>query len=95
MAIQFYISEKELDEEMQELVIKINNIKSEKRILEKTLKDEIVSSDEQLENLEILKEVLKNKDERDMEDLKYMFRLLIHHIELINTKPLEIKIFIK
>ena len=90
-----HISEKELDEEMQELVIKINNIKSEKRILEKTLKDEIVSSDEQLENLEILKEVLKNKDERDMEDLKYMFRLLIHHIELINTKPLEIKIFIK
>lgn len=90
-----HISEKEFDEEMQELVIKINNIKSEKRIFEKTLKDEVVNSDEQLENLEILKEVLKNKDEKDLEDLKHMFKLLIHHIELLETKPLKIKIFIR
>lgn len=89
-----HLSEKELDEEMQELNSKINSIKYEINLL-----NDIIHTEENkkvnTDNLKILKEVLENIEDSDLKDLKNMFRLLIDHIDFINRDPLTVKIFLK
>lgn len=89
-----HLSEKELDKEMEELTSKTNSIKYEINILSEVIKKENINKQE-VNNLEILKEVLNNMENDDFEDIKTMFKLLIDHIDFISRDPLKVKIYLK
>ena len=65
-------------------IININNI------LEMNKKSETYES-----NLQILKEVLKNMEEQDRNEIHKMFKLLIKKIDFISRNPLKFKIYIQ
>ena len=87
------INEFELNDKLQEL-------KNRKRVFEDSLNDinriieDKTISEEKLDNIKILKEVLENMDETDRYNLFLMFRMLIKRVKIKKYQPLEVLILL-
>lgn len=80
----------------EEIEIKLNGIDKEKSNLRHELDEieKLVSQHTydscQNNNLQILKEVILNRNEDDIKDLKNLFKLMIKRIDILNTNPLDV-----
>ena len=83
-----------------ELNNKLEELKNRKRVFEDSLNDidriikDKTISEEKLDNIKILKEVLENMDETDRYDLFLMFRMLIKRVKIKKYQPLEVLILL-
>jgi len=90
---------KELIDEF-ELNDKLEELKNRKRVFEDSLNDidriikDKTISEEKLDNIKILKEVLENMDETDRYDLFLVFRMLIKRVKIKKYQPLEVLILL-
>ena len=83
-----------------ELNDKLEELKNRKRVFEDSLNDidriikDKTISEEKLDNIKILKEVLENMDETDRYNLFLMFRMLIKRVKIKKYQPLEVLILL-
>ena len=83
-----------------ELNDKLEELKNRKRIFEDSLNDidriikDKTISEEKMDNIKILKEVLENMDETDRYNLFLMFRMLIKKVKIKKYQPLEVLILL-
>ena len=83
-----------------ELNDKLKELKNRKRVFEDSLNDidriikDKTISEEKLDNIKILKEVLENMDETDRYNLFLMFRMLIKRVKIKKYQPLEVLILL-
>ena len=83
-----------------ELNNKLEELKNRKRVFEDSLNDidriikDKTISEEKLDNIKILKEVLENMDETDRYNLFLMFRMLIKRVKIKKYQPLEVLILL-
>ena len=83
-----------------ELNDKLEELKNRKRVFEDSLNDidriikDKTISEEKLDNIKILKEVLENMDETDRYNLFLMFRMLIKKVKIKKYQPLEVLILL-
>ena len=90
---------KELIDEF-ELNDKLEELKNRKRVFENSLSDvdriikDKTISEEKLDNIKILKDVLENMDETDRYNLFLMFRMLIKRVKIKKYQPLEVLILL-
>lgn len=83
-----------------ELDFKLEELKNRKRVFEDSLNDidriikDKTISEEKLDNIKILKEVLENMDETDRYNLFLMFRMLIKRVKIKKYQPLEVLILL-
>ena len=90
---------KELIDEF-ELNDKLEELKNRKQVFEDSLNDidriieDKTISEEKLDNIKILKEVLENMDETDRYDLFLVFRMLIKRVKIKKYQPLEVLILL-
>ena len=87
------ISESELNEKLEEL-------KSRKQVFEESIIDieriieDKTISEEKLDNIKILKEVLENMEDTDRYNLFLMFRMLIKKVKIKKYQPVEVLILL-
>ena len=83
-----------------ELNDKLEELKNRKRVFEDSLNDidriikDKTISEEKMDNIKILKEVLENMDETDRYNLFLMFRMLIKKVKIKKYQPLEVLILL-
>ena len=83
-----------------ELNDKLEELKNRKRVFEDSLNDidriikDKTISEEKLDNIKILKEVLENMEETDRYNLFLMFRMLIKKVKIKKYQPLEVLILL-
>ena len=87
------INESELNEKLEEL-------KSRKQVFEESIADidriieDKTISEEKLDNIKILKEVLENMEDTDRYNLFLMFRMLIKKVKIKKYQPIEVLILL-
>ena len=83
-----------------ELNDKLEELKNRKQVFEDSLNDidriieDKTISEEKLDNIKILKDVLENMDETDRYNLFLMFRMLIKKVKIKKYQPLEVLILL-
>lgn len=89
-----YISTEELDEKMKKNRELVKDVEDNIKRLQKIMEEEKISKNYN-SNLETLKAVLNDMENCDRLEIHNMFKLLIKKIDLIPTKPVEFKVYIR
>ena len=87
------INEFELNDKLEELKNRKQVFEDSLNDIDRIIKDKTIS-EEKLDNIKILKEVLENMDETDRYNLFLMFRMLIKRLKIKKYQPLEVLILL-
>ena len=87
------ISELELNEKLEELKSRKQVFEESVIDIERIIEDKTIS-EEKLDNIKILKEVLENMEDTDRYNLFLMFRMLIKKVKIKKYQPIEVLILL-